>query len=50
MSILYILIPLSIILMAGATWAFLWAVDAGQFDDLEEASKAALEEDSSPSP
>jgi len=35
MSILFILIPLSLLLVAFAAWAFFWAVGAGQFDDLE---------------
>lgn len=35
MSILFILIPLSLLLVAFAAWAFFWAVGSGQFDDLE---------------
>lgn len=35
MSILFILIPLSLLLVGFAAWAFFWAVGAGQFDDLE---------------
>ena len=35
MSILFILIPLSLLLVAFAGWAFFWAVGTGQFDDLE---------------
>jgi cbb3-type cytochrome oxidase maturation protein len=34
-NILLILIPLSMVLVAAACAAFFWAVDAGQFDDLD---------------
>jgi cbb3-type cytochrome oxidase maturation protein len=42
---LYLLIPLSIVLVAVAIWAFFWAVNRGQFDDMEEQARLALEED-----
>lgn len=32
---LFILVPLSLVLVAFAVWAFIWAVNAGQFDDLD---------------
>jgi cbb3-type cytochrome oxidase maturation protein len=48
MSILYVLIPLSVILMAGAAWALLWAVDAGQFDDLGDEGRSILTEEDRP--
>jgi len=35
MNVLMILIPLSILLVVGAGVAFFWAVDHGQFDDME---------------
>ena len=35
MNVLVILIPLSILLVVGAGVAFFWAVDHGQFDDME---------------
>jgi cbb3-type cytochrome oxidase maturation protein len=47
-SILYVLIPLSLVLMGAAAWAFLWAVDHGQFDDLEGAGRSILDEDAAP--
>lgn len=34
MTIIYLLIPLSLILTAAAIAAFFWAVRSGQFDDL----------------
>jgi cbb3-type cytochrome oxidase maturation protein len=45
---LYLLIPLSIILVAAAIWAFFWAVNRGQFDDVDESARMALEEDPLP--
>lgn len=35
MSILLVLIPLSLVLLGVAVWAFFWAVRNGQFDDLD---------------
>jgi cbb3-type cytochrome oxidase maturation protein len=35
MSILLLLIPLSVMLLGLALWAFAWAVRKGQFDDLD---------------
>ncbi len=35
MIILLLLIPLSVMLLAAAIWAFVWAVRKGQFDDLD---------------
>jgi nitrogen fixation-related uncharacterized protein len=29
----------------GAVWAFFWAVDSGQFDDLDEPAHSVLAED-----
>jgi len=37
MNAIYALIPLSIILLALAIWAFNWAVKSKQFDDLERS-------------
>ena len=35
MTILLLLIPLSLVLLGVAVWAFIWAVGRGQFDDLD---------------
>ena len=35
MEILYLLIPLSVVLVAVIVVAFFWAIRSGQFDDLE---------------
>lgn len=49
MSILYLMIPMGILIVIGALWAFFWAVDSGQFDDLESpAWRILLDDDSRP--
>ena len=45
MESIYLLIPLSIVLVGVAIWAFFWAVNRGQFDNLEDSAGLALEED-----
>ncbi|MCG8537446.1 MAG: cbb3-type cytochrome oxidase assembly protein CcoS [Pseudomonadales bacterium] len=47
MDIIYLLIPLALILLVAAVFAFFWAVKNDQFDDLDrEASSILFEEDS----
>ncbi len=49
MSILYILIPLALLLLGGAVWAFFWAVGSGQFDDLDTpAVRIVMDDDKKP--
>ncbi|MDX1509414.1 MAG: cbb3-type cytochrome oxidase assembly protein CcoS [Woeseiaceae bacterium] len=49
MSILYILIPLALLILGVAVWAFFWAVGSGQFDDLDTpAMRVVLDDDSRP--
>lgn len=49
MSILYLLIPLALVLLALAVWAFFWAVGSGQFDDLDTpAMRVVMDDDSKP--
>jgi cbb3-type cytochrome oxidase maturation protein len=45
MNILFLLIPLSLLLVAFAAWAFFWAVDTGQFDDLDSPGWDALSDE-----
>jgi len=45
METLFILIPLGIILLAVAFWAFLWAVNKNQFDDLESPAQDIIFDD-----
>ena len=49
MNILYLLIPLALLLLGGAVWAFFWAVSSGQFDDLDTpAVRVILDDDRKP--
>ena len=49
MSILFLLIPLGLLLLALAVAAFFWAVGAGQFDDLDSpAMSVVMDDDSKP--
>lgn len=49
MTIIYVLIPLGLVLLAAAVWAFFWAVKNGQFDDLETpAWRILLDDDRQP--
>jgi len=45
MNVIYALIPLSIILLALAIWAFSWAVKSKQFDDLDRSGSDILFDD-----
>lgn len=48
MRILYLLIPMALGVVGVALWAFLWAVRAGQFDDLEGPAHRILMDDDDP--
>ena len=49
MSILYVLIPLAVVLLALAVWALIWAIRNGQFDDLETHGwSVVLDDDQKP--
>lgn len=50
MTILLMLIPISLILLAAAVWAFVWAVRRGQFDDLDTPALDILDSDDHPAP
>ena len=45
MQILYLLIPISVVLIAAAVGAFSWAVKHRQFDDLESPAMIPLLDD-----
>jgi cbb3-type cytochrome oxidase maturation protein len=42
MDILYLLVPFSVLLVLGLIALFGWAIDAGQFDDLEREGERIL--------
>jgi cbb3-type cytochrome oxidase maturation protein len=48
MTILFLLIPLGMIFLGVAIWAFLWAVRSGQFDDMEGPAHRILMDDDDP--
>ena len=48
MTILLMLIPISLVLLGFAIWAFVWAVRSGQFDDLDTPSLDILHEEKPP--
>ncbi len=48
MDIIYLLIPISLILIVFITLAFMWAIKSGQFDDLEGPAHEILMDDDSP--
>ena len=45
MSIAYLLVTLGLVAFGGAAWALVWAVDAGQYDDVEAQGAAILEDE-----
>ncbi len=50
MEILFFMIPLGVVLVAFAIWAFFWAVGNGQFDDLDTPAYQILLDDDQPQP
>lgn len=48
MDILYLLVPLSLLLVGIIVWAFMYAVRSGQFDDLEGPAHRILMDDDDP--
>lgn len=48
MDILFLLIPISLIIMGIAIGLFLWAIRSGQFEDLEGPAHRILMDDDDP--
>ncbi len=48
MEIIWWLIAVSVVLVGLIAWAFLWAVDSGQFDDLDAPATAILMDEDLP--
>ncbi|MFC3715517.1 cbb3-type cytochrome oxidase assembly protein CcoS [Luteimonas soli] len=48
MAILLFLIPISLLLLGVAIWAFVWSVRGGQYDDLDTAPLDILRDDPPP--
>ncbi len=45
MTVLFVLIPLSMVLAGLFLWAFIWAVRSGQYDDTQTPSMRVLTDD-----
>ena len=45
MSVLYIVLPLALVIVAGAVGAFIWSARNGQMDDLETPAVRILHDD-----
>ncbi len=50
MEIIYLLVPLGLMLLGIAIWAFFWAVKNDQFDDLEGPAYRILFDDEEEQP
>lgn len=49
MEVIYLLIPLSLLLVGLIVWILLWAIRSGQFDDLEgPAHRILMDDDDKP--
>ena len=48
MSAIYFLIPIAVGLVGFAIWLFFWAVDNGQYDDLDSPAHSILFDDQDP--
>lgn len=42
MSVLFVLLPLSLLMACAALGAFVWATKKGQFDDLDAAAESLV--------
>ena len=45
MSILFLLVPITLLFLSIAIWAFFWSVNNGQYDDLESPAQSILIDD-----
>ena len=50
MEILFLLIPISVLLVMVIAGAFIWAVKSGQFEDMEGPAHRVLLDDDRPAP
>lgn len=48
MSILFLILPITLVLSAGAALTFAWATRSGQFDDLETPALRMLDDETTP--
>lgn len=45
MSIIYFLIPIGLLMLGLAIWAFIWAVNHHQFEDMDSSARQILYDD-----
>jgi cbb3-type cytochrome oxidase maturation protein len=48
MDVLYLLIPLSVLIVFAIGAVFWWAVEGGQFEDFEGPAQSVLDDDGTP--
>lgn len=48
METLFLLIPLSLVLVVAIAWGLWWALRSGQYDDLERPAQSVLLDDDRP--
>ncbi len=48
MAALYVMIPVAMVIVGIAIWLFFWAVNSGQFDDLDSPAHSILFDDTEP--
>jgi cbb3-type cytochrome oxidase maturation protein len=48
MPALYIMIPAALLVVGVAVWIFFWAVDSGQYEDLDSPAHSILFDDQDP--
>jgi cbb3-type cytochrome oxidase maturation protein len=46
MSVVFIVLPLALLIVGGAVWAFVWSARSGQMDDLDTPAVRMLHDDS----
>ncbi|MDX2262961.1 MAG: cbb3-type cytochrome oxidase assembly protein CcoS [Gemmatimonadales bacterium] len=45
MSVLFLVLPLALVLVGVAVWAYVWSARGGQFDDLDTPAVRLLHDD-----
>jgi cbb3-type cytochrome oxidase maturation protein len=50
MESLFLLIPLSLVLVGFLAWILHWSIKSGQFDDLDGPGQSILMDDDAPAP
>ena len=48
MDALYVMIPIAVVIVGLAIWLFFWAVDSGQYDDMDGPAHSILFDDEDP--